>query len=154
MDETEWGQLSAMSTNEGAEMVQSKILEAAEEWIPRKKKTIVVKTHDWLTDDVVGLVKAKKAAEGTPEELAAARACSETITADFAKFAERSKKLLLELPKGLEGMVAQSSKLGSARSWHFWHSITERRHGVEALCGRQGQPVRESLQGEVLHPCH
>ena len=81
-------------------MSTNKILEAAEEWIPRKKKTTVAKTHDWLTGDVVRLVQAKKAAEGTPEELAAARACSEAITAEFAKFAERSKKVLLELPRG------------------------------------------------------
>ena len=126
-------------------MVQSKILEAAEEWIPRKKKTTVAKTHDWLTDDVVGVVQAKKAAEGTPEELAAARACSEAITAEFAKFAERSKKVLLALPKGSKAWWRKARCL--ALQGRDIPGIASLKDGAEwkHTAGRQGQPLRESL---------
>ena len=103
LDETDWTALDTMSANNGAEHLQARILGAAEEWIPRKKKTVKTSSHEWLTDEVIRLVRAKKDAEGTPRELEAAQACSAEISAEFARFVEKSKKELQELPRGSKG---------------------------------------------------
>ena len=103
LDETDWSILNTASANDGAELLQARILEAAEEWIPRKKKTVKSSSHEWLTDEVVRLVQAKRDAEGTPHELEAAQTCSAEITAEFARFVEKSKQELQELPRGSKG---------------------------------------------------
>ena len=100
LDENTWDCIACCSTDDGAEHLQARILEAAEDWIPRKKQYIVSKSHGWLTDEVVRLVHAKKDAEGTDRERDAAIACSEAITAEFVKYTERSKAEMLKLPRG------------------------------------------------------
>ena len=99
LDDSAWDCIATCSTDDGAEHMHARILEAAEEWIPRKFQSIVAKSHGWLTNSVIRLVRAKKEAEGTDRERAAAITCSEAITAEFAKYTERSKAELLELPR-------------------------------------------------------
>ena len=100
LSEMDWEFLDSWPVDAGAELFQSKLLELAEEHIPRKRQTVMARSHEWLTDRVVRLVKDKKDAEGTEYELNAAAACSQAITEEFAKYVAKSKEELLQLPRG------------------------------------------------------
>ena len=60
LNESAWDCIASCSTHDGAEHMHARILEAAEEWIPRKIQSIVSKSHGWLTNSVICLVRPKR----------------------------------------------------------------------------------------------
>ena len=76
------------------------ILAAAEECIPKRERKETKCTHPWLTTEVEQFVKAKKLAEGTPNEQEAREACSDAILKGYQAFKEKSAIELREMKPG------------------------------------------------------
>ena len=87
------------------------ILAAAEECIPKRELKETKCTHPWLTTEVEQFVKAKKLAEGTPNEQEAREACSDAILKGYQAFKAKSAIELREMKPGAKAWWSKTRKL-------------------------------------------
>jgi hypothetical protein len=76
------------------------ILEIAGKHIPQRVICSKKSSHAWLTDEIVHLVSAKRAAAGTPAYDDAVKACSAGIMAEYSAYTSHARHRLLDARKG------------------------------------------------------
>ena len=81
------------------------------ECVPRRELVEKKRSHPWLTEGVLQLVAAKKAAAGTEQEKEAAAACSAGILAEYWAFVRRVRAELATLKAGSKKWWTKSQEL-------------------------------------------
>jgi hypothetical protein len=96
----DWTFLRHCDATRSAEMMMELILTAASRHIPQRTACIKKRSHPWLNDNIVELVAAKRAAEGTAEYGDAVRQCSERILEEYHAYAHKARQDLRECRSG------------------------------------------------------
>ena len=97
---TGWRSLDECDASHAAARITELILEKASEHIPQRNQRTKKSTHPWLTNDLVHLVDAERAAEGTHAYGDAVKVCSARILAEYYKYTSHARQRLLEFRKG------------------------------------------------------
>jgi len=134
--EHDWSSLQHLDPDAGAELVTEIILEKARECIPEKNVNMLKAKHPWLTSEVLELVRAKVAAEGTADEAVAMKACSIGAREAYNAWIIRQKQELSELPRGSKQWWAKTDCLLSR---------TQKACSINALKDPSGTWVRDAV---------
>ena len=139
MASQDWSHLDHMTPSEGAEWLQNFILQTMREWIGKREVKEKKSSHPWMNDTVLDLVSRRVQAQGTKEEAAANRACSEGILEQYRLWAARSRQELLDMDRGSKEWWTKSRALLSGKV---------RTCSVPALLAGEGQWAK-SAQGKA-----
>ena len=96
----DWCWLSTVGANAGAEQLTSIILKLAEQFIPKRRLCERKSTHPWINERVLNIVREKHAAQGTANEDACRKRCSDCIMEEYGKYVARERRNLQDLPNG------------------------------------------------------
>ena len=99
----DWSWLGVVDANIGAEKLTAHILCLAEYFIPKRWMHERKSTHPWINENVLRLVQAKMAAEGTDAEADSRKRCSTCIMEEYGKFVAAERIKLQAMPKGAKG---------------------------------------------------
>ena len=97
---TDWSFTACSDSSRAAILMTELILEKASKHIPQRVLHTKKSSHPWLTDEVVQLVAAKRAAMGSSEYEGAIKTCSVAIMAEYNAYSSRSRKELLNARRG------------------------------------------------------
>ena len=97
---TDFSFLANGSSSAGAELMTKSVLEKVTNRIPQRMANCKQKSHPWLNDKIVDLVWKKHQANGTPEYQHAVRECSEGKMVELQRYAQQSRKRLLDARRG------------------------------------------------------
>ena len=111
LQDTDWSNLQELGADEGATFFNDTLLKTLAEHVPKRVVQERKRTHPWLTDEVLALVKAKHAARGTTAETVAAVACSTGTLKAYTEYVQRVKRELAELPAGSRNWWRKSTEL-------------------------------------------
>ena len=75
-------------------------ISTARKYIPYRRATFAKASHEWLDDRCRTAVAAKRAAQGTPSELARTSECSKVLLQTFHAHRPRLRVKLRALPRG------------------------------------------------------
>ena len=108
---TSWTFVSEEDPDTAAEKLNDILLEYLGRSVPQRQVQEKKRTHPWLNDRVLRLVKAKQAAAGTEQERAAAQACSKAILEEYHSYVDRVRAELSQLPRGSKRWWVKTQEL-------------------------------------------
>ena len=97
---TDWSWLGRSDVHTGAQIFTDYLLAIAGEFIPQRVICERKSTRPWVNKRVVELVWQKRRAEGTVEEAASRKRCSDAIMEEYTKYIRKESSALQELPVG------------------------------------------------------
>ena len=96
----DWSFIACSDASTAAALLTKLILEKASKHIPQRTLHVKKSSHPWLTDTIVQLVEAKRAAVGPIEYEAAVKACSDGIMAEYNAYSLQARQALLKARTG------------------------------------------------------
>ena len=111
----DWSDLQALDAHQGARTLTQVILDYARTFIPKRYVAEHKSTHPWVNDRVIGLVAAKRAAEGTDWELECRNQCSIGIMEEYGRYVSKEREDLQSLPRGVNGWWTKAQRLMQMR---------------------------------------
>ena len=129
----DWSFIACSDASTAAALLTKLILEKASKHIPQRTLHVKKSSHPWLTDTIVQLVEAKRAAVGPIEYEAAVKACSDGIMAEYNAYSLQARQALLK------------ARTGSKQWWNISREL------LSQLAKPQQIPAMKSNGGGWVH---